>query len=172
MINLWLEVTLTLTFKEKMPTQNTSIIFRKSIILLVSGSHRSCIDHFIISAILQGFVKSVSVLDSPACCSDIGHFPILITLKCNIYIYIKNDIEKGQEKKCKVAWHKMSNHDEFVKTMNHIISYSTDIYDLPSLQCTDRNCQDRTHRLDIDQVCTLLALQMCVFPPLISPCLK
>ena len=41
--------------------------------------------------------------------------------------------------------------------MNHIISYSTNIYDLPSFQGTDRNCQDRTQMLEIDQVCALLA---------------
>ena len=34
--------------------------------------------------------------------------------------------------------------------------FSTDIYDLPSLQYADRICQDRTHRLEIDQLCTLL----------------
>ena len=130
--------------------------------------HRSCIDHFMISATLQGFVNFVSVLDSSACCNDMGHFPILITLKCDVYT--KNDVEEGQRGKCKIAWHKISNYDEYVNIMNHIISYSTDIYDLPSLQCSDRNCQDRTHRLEIDQVCTFL--QICVFPPLILPCLR
>ena len=116
--------------------------------------HRSCIDHFMISATLQGFVKSVSGLDSSACCNDMGHFPILITLNCDIYT--KNDVKERQKGKCKKAWHKISNYDEYVNTMNHIIGYSTDIYDLPSLQCSDRNCKDRTHRLEIDQVCTLL----------------
>ena len=103
--------------------------------------HRSCIDHFMISATLQGFVKSVSVLE------------------CDVYT--KKDVEEGQRGKCKIAWHKISNYDEYVNIMNHIISYSTDIYDLPSLQCSDRNCQDRTHRLEIDQVCTLLT-DMCI----------
>ena len=74
---------------------------------------------------------------------------------------LKNDVKEGQKGKCKIAWHKISNYDEYVNTMNHTISYSTDIYDLPSLQCSDRNCQDRTHRLEIDQVCTLLT-DMCI----------
>ena len=36
-----------------------------------------------------------------------------------------------------------------------------DIYDLPPLQCSDRNCQGRKHKLEIDQVCNLLA-DMCI----------
>ena len=55
-----------------------------------------------------------------------------MTLKCDVYT--KNDVEEGQLEKCKIALTKVSNYDEYVNTMNHIISYSADIYDLPSLQ--------------------------------------
>ena len=113
-----------------------------------------------ISATLQGFVKCVNALDSSTCCNDMVHFPILMTLKFDVYT--KNCVEEGQLEICKISMKKISNYDEYANTMNHIIRYSTDIYDLPSLQYFDRNCQDHTHRLEIDQVCILLT-DICIF---------
>ena len=82
---------------------------------------------------------------------------VMLGMCINRYAYDKLVIS-GEKRKCKIAWHRISNYDEYVNTMNHITSHSTDIYDLPSLQCTDRNC----HRSEIDQVRTLLT-DMCIY---------
>ena len=128
--------------------------------------HRSCIDHFMISATLQGFVKSVSVLDSSACCNDMGHFPILITLKCDVYT--KNDVKEGQKGKCKIAWHQIMNNMSIQWITLSVIQQTSMICHL----CNALTGIAKIAHIGWKLIRYALCLQICVFPPLILPCLR
>ena len=162
-----------------MPTQNTL----EKYLLLASGmwlvhklctykrhdGHYSCLNHCMSSVTLQGLVKSITVLGSSVCYNRIGHFPIVITLKCD-HVYIWNDVQEGQERKCKIAWFEITNCYECVNTMNLITNFlqTSMICDL----CNMLTGFAKIAHIDWKSISCVLCLHICVFAPLTWPCIR
>ena len=88
-------------------------------------------------------------------CHDVGHYPIILHVDWPLDI---TETERTTNNHIdRIAWHKVDNNEEYKETIENILSKCPGIYDLSSLQCKDRFCQDDHHKAEIYQSCVLLS---------------
>ena len=80
---------------------------------------------------------------------DVGHCPIMLQMECPIVLFPRGEYVTYKDSD-RFAWHKVDNYEDYKDLLENIISNCPDIYELSSLQCRDRFCQDERYKDEID----------------------
>ena len=123
----------------------------------------SCIDHFVFSCNMQEYVNSVYSIDYASYVKDIGHYPIATELSglCQFSNPVNNSKDNSKLNTNNIAWHKVTDYEEYSNLVNTILSASEGIDVFPGLLCSNRTCRDPDHLCDINFVCKTMT-DMCV----------
>ena len=110
----------------------------------------SCLDHFCVTKCIMRHVNNVYVYDNPL--NPPGHRPVVMDITVNTQ---RITVDTCAQQRDSIAWHKV--------TDQHIAFFQAEIdkrmQQLPTLDgllCRDINCDNESHKSDIDQYCTCL----------------